>query len=292
MLKQRIITALFLLPLVITLFLMVPLEYFATAVAIVIYLVGLEWAKLAGLKLSLQCSLYAAFVTAINLILWLNGGDFRFWPSLSWPSQVSWDWPMLVLGLAVLAILLAVIIVVTYSRYPKWWANTFIRSLLGIILLPAFFVALMSIRSVAVMADFHHGGLLVLLMFCMIWAADTGAFIAGKAFGKHALAPVVSPNKTWEGAIGGLTLSLIVAWIGAYLLRLNIEQPGLYSLVAFLLAGLSVMGDLFESALKRVSNIKDSGNLLPGHGGMLDRLDSSIVVAPLFFLTYSYFGWF
>ena len=113
----------------------------------------------------------------------------------------------------------------------------------------------------------------------------------GKLFGKHKLTSV-SPNKTWEGAIGGLLLSTLIGWAGIGVLNLKVDNLALYLSVVFLLAVISVFGDLFESALKRVAKIKDSGNLLPGHGGLLDRLDSTITVAPMFLLTFSYFEWF
>jgi len=292
MLKQRIITALILLPLVLALLFMASLDYFVTVIAIVTYLIAVEWAKLAGFTQSFQCSLYAFAVSCVNLALWYFADNFKFWPSLSWPQQLVWDYPLIVLATSVVAISMAIFIVLTYSRLPKWWANLPIRSLLGFAMLPAFFVSLICIRNVNSISDFYYGGQLVLMMFCMIWAADTGAYFTGKAFGRTKLAPNVSPNKTWEGAVGGLILSFIVAWLGAHLLNLDIHHPVLYSVVVLLLAAISVLGDLFESALKRVANIKDSGNLLPGHGGVYDRLDSSIVVAPLFYLVYSFHGWY
>ena len=292
MLKQRIITALVLLPLVLGLLLATRLNFFAASIAVIVYLVALEWGKLAGFKSNISHSIYALAVTSVNLSIWYTSGDFIMWPSPSWPFELVWDNPMIILGLAIAAVISSVLIVLFYSSLPKWWANVPTISLLGLILLPTFFVSLISIRSVAYLSDFYHGGLLVLFMFCLIWAADTGAYITGKAIGKNKLAPVVSPNKTWEGAIGGFCLSVAIAWTGAYLLELDIDNWTVYSMVAVFLAVMSVIGDLFESALKRVSNIKDSGNLLPGHGGLLDRLDSTIIVAPLFYLSFSYFGWF
>jgi phosphatidate cytidylyltransferase len=292
MLKQRIVTALILLPLVMAMLFYTPLSLFVSVLAIVVYLIALEWAKLAGFKRSLNCSLYALAVSVVNLGLCYFAGDFRFWPSLSWPNQWVWDAPMIILALGLLAISIAIFIVLTYSKLPKWWANISFIAIMGLLILPAFFVAMISTRNTNMIIDFYYGGQLVFMMFCMIWAADSGAYFAGKAFGKTKLAPQVSPNKTWEGVIGGILLSFVIAWLGAYLLKLDIDQPLLFSLVVIALAFISVLGDLFESALKRVANIKDSGNLLPGHGGVLDRLDSSIVVAPIFFVVFTLFGWF
>ncbi|WP_444994621.1 phosphatidate cytidylyltransferase [Aliikangiella sp. IMCC44359] len=292
MLKQRIITALILLPLVLGLILKVQLNYFAGVIAAVVYLLALEWGKLAGFKHHYQNTIYALVVAVIVLTTWYLADQLVMWPSPSWPFALVWDYPMIVLALGLLVIVCSLVVVLGYSWLPKWWSNQTVLLLFGIFLLPAFFVSFISIRSVSYLADFYRGGYFLILMFCLVWAADTGAFIAGKLLGKHKLAPIVSPNKTWEGAIGGFVFSFAIAWIGVYLIGFDVENAVVYSAIAVLLAIFSVLGDLFESAMKRVANIKDSGNLLPGHGGLLDRLDSTIVVAPLFFLTFSYFGWF
>ena len=158
MLKQRIITALVLLPLVLGLLLATRLNFFAASIAVIVYLIGLEWSKLAGFKSSLAHSAYALAVTTVNLFIWYTSDKFTMWPSPSWPALLEWDKPMVVLGLAFAAILLAVFIVFTYSRLPKWWSNLPLVSLLGLILLPSFFVSLISIRSIAYLDDFYQGG--------------------------------------------------------------------------------------------------------------------------------------
>ncbi|MCW8877709.1 MAG: phosphatidate cytidylyltransferase [Kangiellaceae bacterium] len=292
MLKQRITTALVLLPVVILLFFFVPLNFFSIAIGIIVFMVAIEWARLTGVKTITLTAFYAILISGLNFLIWQQTGDFKFWPSLSWPNALAWDLPMLVLVAGIIAVFISIFIVFTYSTLPKWWANSWAIGVLGILLLPALFVALISIRKTGYLVDFHRGGGLVLFMFLLIWAADTGAYFSGKAFGKTKLAPVVSPNKTWEGVIGGLLLSVLVGWAGALILGFEIGEPLLYTSVLLCLAGISVVGDLFESAMKRVANIKDSGNLLPGHGGFLDRLDSTIAVAPIFFLSFTYFGWF
>ncbi|MEQ9104056.1 MAG: phosphatidate cytidylyltransferase [Rhodothermales bacterium] len=131
--------------------------------------------------------------------------------------------------------------------------------------------------------DIRAGGsfALVLLLFGMIWACDTAAYYTGRSLGRHKLAPTISPNKTWEGAVGGVLGALLVA----FLVR-HFWLPGLTPVDAMglaLIAGVfGQAGDLLESALKRSAGVKDSGTLLPGHGGMLDRFDSIIVAMPLY----------
>ncbi|GAA4866570.1 phosphatidate cytidylyltransferase [Luteimonas vadosa] len=124
----------------------------------------------------------------------------------------------------------------------------------------------------------------LLLALAMIWAADTGAYFAGRAFGRHKLSPRISPNKTIEGMAGGAVASIVVALAGAYFLGTEATMLPLVALVALVTVLFSVVGDLFESLLKRHVGAKDSGNLLPGHGGLLDRLDSVLAALPVFAL--------
>jgi len=132
----------------------------------------------------------------------------------------------------------------------------------------------------------EQGVKLTLTLFLLIWVADIGAYVVGKSFGKHKLAKNISPGKTIEGLLGGLILTsiygyIIASWLG---------QQWLYFVLAFpLIAAISVIGDLFASLLKRQANIKDSGFLLPGHGGFLDRFDSLIAATPFYFAFIHYF---
>lgn len=127
-----------------------------------------------------------------------------------------------------------------------------------------------------------QAGWLLLPMF-VIWAGDTGAYFSGRAFGKHKLAPVLSPKKTWEGAIGGTFASLVGGWIAATLM---LPELALWQVVVLALpaAILGQVGDLAESALKRSTGVKDSGRILYGHGGVLDRVDALIFAGPWFAL--------
>jgi phosphatidate cytidylyltransferase len=118
----------------------------------------------------------------------------------------------------------------------------------------------------------------VLFTLALVWAADTGAFFAGRWFGRVPLAPRVSPKKTWEGVFGGILASALVAWLAARFL-FNVDVwPFVVTCIA--VAALSIIGDLTESMLKRAVGLKDSGSLFPGHGGMLDRIDSVTAAAP------------
>ncbi|MBM7617715.1 phosphatidate cytidylyltransferase [Weissella uvarum] len=117
----------------------------------------------------------------------------------------------------------------------------------------------------------------------IVWTTDSGAYMIGRKFGKHKLAPAISPNKTWEGSIGGTVVAVIVAAV--YALFVPLEYNWWIMLVIALILSVSgQLGDLIESALKRFYKVKDSGNILPGHGGILDRFDSMLIAFPVFYL--------
>ena len=134
----------------------------------------------------------------------------------------------------------------------------------------------------------------LLLALFLVWAADTGAYFAGRKFGgkvfSRKLAPRISPNKTIEGLLGGLTLALAVAIAGALLIGAGVEHLPAIGAVALATVLFSVVGDLFESMLKRHVGVKDSGNLIPGHGGVLDRLDGVLAALPVFALGKAWLG--
>ena len=129
--------------------------------------------------------------------------------------------------------------------------------------------------------DQDYGLVWLLYVLLLVWAADTGAYFAGRAFGRHKLAPRVSPGKTWEGAAGGLVLVAVLAFFAAPVL--GAQRPVLLA-VSLVVACFSIVGDLTESLFKRHAGLKDSGRLIPGHGGVLDRVDSIMAAAPLMLL--------
>ncbi|WP_262149797.1 phosphatidate cytidylyltransferase [Chryseobacterium foetidum] len=121
----------------------------------------------------------------------------------------------------------------------------------------------------------------VIFLFILIWSSDTFAYIAGRLFGKHKMAPKISPKKTWEGYIGGVVLTLILSY---FVEKYQPQLRGNWMVVGFLVALFAPLGDLVESQLKRTFGVKDSGNIIPGHGGVLDRLDSFLICAPVVYL--------
>lgn len=171
-----------------------------------------------------------------------------------------------------------------YPDNTKWHSNKILVSILGLLLLLPFLLGLLVLRADNYQVDFYAGANLVLAVMALVWAADSGAYFTGYAVGKTKLLEAVSPKKTREGLYGGLAL--------AFLFLVLLNQFGLYSNYAnnegaLMMAGFfaivfSVVGDLVESMLKRIVGIKDSGKIFPGHGGMLDRIDSQLAAIPVF----------
>ncbi|MCB1625597.1 MAG: phosphatidate cytidylyltransferase [Pseudomonadales bacterium] len=170
-----------------------------------------------------------------------------------------------------------------------WWMVTFLwvalapqrvsplaAAIAGVLVLVPAWIALVHLRTA-----FAHGALWSLFVLGLAWAADTGAFFAGKFFGRVPLAPRVSPKKTWEGAVGGVCFGALAGYLASFALPV---QPLAFVLLSASVAAISIVGDLTESMLKRAAGMKDSGWLFPGHGGVLDRIDSVTAAAPAFLL--------
>ena len=127
----------------------------------------------------------------------------------------------------------------------------------------------------------HPFGWEVFMLFVLIWSSDSFAYFSGRMFGKHKMAPKISPKKTWEGFAGGVICTLV---LGFFIEKYMPEMRGNWILVGLLVSVAAPIGDLVESQLKRTFGVKDSGNIIPGHGGVLDRLDSFIICAPVVYL--------
>ena len=191
---------------------------------------------------------------------------------------------------ALLVLLPTVLILREIQAWPRAGKPTSPFVSVGVTLLGLLYVSLpMALLNVIAFTD--RGGYRPGRVFCLIffvWAADTGAYFAGKNFGKHKLAPSISPGKTWEGWAGGAGLTLLVGWAAGYFLP---DIPLGHRLVAAgVVAVFGPLGDLAESMLKRSAGVKDSGTFLPGHGGLLDRFDAFLLVLPVLALLQALLG--
>jgi len=255
-LRYRIATALVLVPLALAAIFLLPEQWYAIVFCAVAGLGAYEWAGMLGSRKLSQRLVYVAVFAGLVFALY---------------GQPHLHRPILVAGCVFWVF--AVIGVLVFPRAEGLYKNGWFMAVVGLALLIPGWVGLVVIRAQ------DQGSYWLLWLFVLVWGADVGAYFAGRAFGKHKLAPAVSPGKTWQGAIGGFLLAAVLCgsalpWLQASWL------PWLPLMVALIVV--SVFGDLFESVAKRASGVKDSGSLLPGHGGVLDRIDSLLAVLPVF----------
>lgn len=286
MLKQRVVSALLLVGLLLAILFVLPPFGFALAITAVILLAVWEWGNLAGLRRRLSKSAFLALVLAAfyGSSAYVQGG---------WPAEFSTLFPFSSarvsaqsltiqspLGHLLIAAfvwwLVAFSFVYSYPKRVNVWGQRSARLAMGICVLIPAWLGLQYMRALP------NGDWLTLLLFGVVAAADTGAYFTGRALGKKPLAPAVSPAKSWEGAWGGFACSAaLVLLVGSLFLP---EQRWLLLAAALPTALVSVLGDLLESMIKRHRGIKDSGAILPGHGGILDRIDAITAAVPIFAL--------
>lgn len=271
MLKQRVITAVVLLAVLLPALFAKSLWPFALLSLVAASAGGWEWARLNGLR-SGASVLLGAVVLVGGALAWMLG----------WAQQApTWPWWVAMLVWVLGGAFVLSKGVVGWPQLPAAF-----RIVLGVLLLWLAWLALVRAKGLGV--NF------LLSVFCLVWAADIAAYFGGRAFGRRKLAPAISPGKSWEGVWSGMLGVLVLAALWLVLDRRGVvDSASLYTRVSQLLgwlgmgiavlflAAMSVVGDLFESLVKRSAGAKDSSNLLPGHGGVLDRIDALLPVLPL-----------
>ena len=258
MLKARVLTALVLLPLFLLALFYLPVVGWMLLTGIIVLLAWDEWLKLTGIN---KTSYRLGGALLLAGIMYATRWQALDAYSISLFGTVLW-----------LVLFVQLIWVSDAILWSRW-----LRRLVGLVVLTIAWWLLCWLRGQ------WEGQWWILGFLCIIWIADTGAYFAGRALGKHKLAPSISPGKTIEGVIGGVVL-VCIATAGLYFAVPILPLPAMLS-VAILVALVSVGGDLYESRLKRMEGIKDSSQILPGHGGILDRIDSLIAGLPFFVLS-------
>ncbi len=278
MLKQRVITAIAMAGLFLAAVLMLPVSALAAAFALVVLLGAWEWARLAGWQ-SVAARLLFTLVLA-GLLIFLYG--YAELGSEPHRQQIQ---PLL--GVACLWWSFSLLWVKSYPASAALWHGRVMRSLMGLLILSSAWLAAVYLLS------FPRGGLLMVALVLVVAATDIGAYFTGTHFGRHKLVERVSPAKTWEGFWGGMACAVALALLLWSVIPARMAHVSLAAVVAVVLltALASVLGDLTVSMVKRESGVKDSGSLLPGHGGLLDRLDSLCSAAPVFALGLLLAGW-
>lgn len=292
MLKQRIITALVLIPFVVFAIFFASIQLFSVIAAAILGIAAYEWAGLMGIRARMTKYAYVTLVLLAMLVVSISESLLVTWPSLAWPRQILFELPYVLLLAGGIFWALTIVLVSTYPKKLTFWQHNYIvTGVMGLLALVPAWVALVSLRAQGMTAgNFLIGAQWLMFVLLLIWGADSGAYFAGKRFGRHKLIPAVSPGKTWEGLFGGIVTNAILAGVGIWLFNIPSEKFGWFLGLVFITTLASVLGDLVESMLKRAEGIKDSGYILPGHGGILDRVDSLIAAVPIFVLGSSYVG--
>ncbi|THB72494.1 MAG: phosphatidate cytidylyltransferase [Gammaproteobacteria bacterium] len=260
---KRIITALVLIPLVLIGIFKLNQQHFAICAALLCLVGAWEWAQFCNMKKVLHRICYA-----LTFLLPFYGG---------WSYKNNNAFVFALLIISVLFWMCAIAWMYLYSNHGhKIDLSDMAKLSIGYLVLTPMWLALFSIQG--------QSSEMVLWLLLMVWGADSGAYFIGRKFGRKKLAAKLSPKKTIEGAYGGFVASAIVAVVGVFILKLDIGNMPYWVVVATLVVISSIVGDLFESMLKRLVGIKDSGFIFPGHGGVLDRIDSLTTAAPVFFL--------
>ncbi|MGE5153300.1 MAG: phosphatidate cytidylyltransferase [Bdellovibrio bacteriovorus] len=261
-LRQRVLTAFLLGPLVLAAVLWIPTPGFALALGLVTLGAAWEWGQLGGLQRRDHRVGFLALMGLLLLLLWL----------------LPWSRPW-VMGAGALWWLIQVVHIARVREVPiesGIWAGELAA---GLLVLGAPWAALVELHGASA-----QGPVLVLFLMMLIWSADSLAYFVGRRFGRTKLAPRVSPGKTREGVYGALAGAVLWGLIFGWARSLDLSGTLVVILLCGVTVAVSVVGDLYESLLKRRRGVKDSSHLLPGHGGMLDRVDSLTAAAPVFVL--------
>lgn len=270
MLKQRVLTALVLIPLTVWAIFGLHTQYLGAVFAILVLMGSWEWTRLVPLANPLSRVVYLASIAVFLIGAWIL------------LTQRGTVVPLL--GAALIWWIVATIWVARY-RGEGAGGQPF-KVIAGWLTLVPAWSALVGLHALPV-----RGPSILLFVLVLLWVADSGAYFSGRLWGKHKLAPHVSPGKTWEGVAGGVVAAGIYAAAGAYFFEFKNYELVLFVIISVITVGFSIVGDLLESLLKRQKGVKDSGALLPGHGGVLDRVDSVTAGAPVFLLGYSVVEW-
>lgn len=269
MLIWRVLTALCLIPLVLWAVVGLNSQYFGLLAGAFFALGAHEWANLCHFKTKLAKGLYVGgFILTLALLYWVDNLLFLLIGSVFWIAALYW-------------------VVSFKGKAPFLLENNTSKAIIGIVVLTTACYGLYTIHRLT------WGWQWIILLFLLVWSSDTFAYFVGRKWGREPLAPLVSPKKTragfWGGLLGAMSVAIAVLAVvqcpyfestRPMLLKLN--QLPVWLSIALITVLLAILGDLFESLIKRISGVKDSGNLLPGHGGILDRIDSLTAALPFY----------
>jgi phosphatidate cytidylyltransferase len=262
MLLQRTLAALVLAPLVILIILLSSTPVVGLIGALAFLVAAWEWIQLSGLRSPLWRGVVLTATAAIFILLW-------------W-AHTAWTPVLLAVGVAWWLVACLWLRHFAFAAAPTR-ENLALKLLAGALVIFPAWIALLSIHGRS-----PHGNWWLLLAFVVGWASDIGAYFSGRAFGKRKLAPQISPGKTWAGVYGALVAGVAITTFSGWMLDVRGGKLLALALLAAITVAASIVGDLLESLMKRHAQVKDSGSLIPGHGGLMDRMDSVFAALPVF----------
>lgn len=270
MLKQRVLTALVLAPLIVALVFLTNTPVFAALLA-AIFLAGLwEWTRMSGMR---NRPLRACLLLGYAIVM-----------ALLWPVVRSqWWWLPALVGVAWWLLAAIWLHRISFGASPTR-AHTALKLFAGLLVVVPAWCAVVALHGSHVTYAPPRAPWWVIFFATIVVAADVGAYFAGSRLGKHKLAPAISPGKTWEGVYGALLCSAIIGLAGGWIAHAPAGLLVGVIVLALVTVAFSIVGDLFESLIKRHAGVKDSGALFPGHGGLFDRMDSIVAALPVFVL--------
>lgn len=264
MLLQRIITAGILLPSVILSILLLPTEIIQLLTALALLFAGFEWCSINQFNTKERIIFYLSLFLVVLIVKF----EYILEKHIYIVAGIWW-----LLGLVLLFI---------YPKGKNILKNKISSILIGLLMLLPCWFAMNWLHG-----HNSYGPIWLLYLFSIVWMSDIAAFFAGKIFGRTKLAPSISPKKTWQGVYGAFFSSALLGYL-FHIFLLSSYKLSHILLISFVTTAFAIIGDLIESIFKRIMNVKDSGTILPGHGGMLDRLDSLLCAAPVFVLLLYY----
>nr|BET44440.1 MAG: phosphatidate cytidylyltransferase [Candidatus Aschnera chinzeii] len=263
-----------LIPLVIAALFLLPVNLFGYLIIVISTLAAWEWSQFLGWKQQYKRIIITILFFIILLVLQLSLDDLT---TISKKPIIIY-----ILLAGFIWWLIAIILVITFHVSGKLWSRSaLLKILFGVLTILPFYCGMLALKSFNYYKSAFIGPWLILYVMLLVWSSDIGAYFFGFVFGKHKLAVHISPGKTFEGMLGGILTSIFVCWLFSIFVH-GMNIPITFLIYSVFVVIISVFGDLTESMLKRNSGIKNSSNLIPGHGGILDRIDSLTAAVPIY----------